>query len=147
MKGCENMLIFLVLTSNKLVTVIDTCFWLLQIKPSQDTSLLMAKNSTFQKFIEIGNLTEAALIANSFLLSVLQETSMGFQERYKVDLKRNLLLKKWNKTSSLWSYPKSKEFTERAKHAKKREDNKEVVLKYIIIMIIIINQLSKNRQI
>ena len=147
MKGCENMLIFLVLISNKLVTVIDTCFWLLQIKPSQDTSLLMAKNSTFQKFIEIGNLTEAALIANSFLLSVLQETSMGFQERYKVHLKRNLLLKKWNKTSSLWSYPKSKEFTESQTCKKKKEDNKEVVSKYIIIMIIIINQLSKNRQI
>ena len=137
----------MVLISNKLVTVIDTCFWLLQIKPSQDTSLLMAKNSTFQKFIEIGNLTEAALIANSFLLSVLQETSMGFQERYKVHLKRNLLLKKWNKTSSLWSYPKSKEFTESQTWNKKREDNKEFVLKYIIIMIIIINQLSKNRQI
>ena len=132
--------------SNKLVTVIDTCFWLLQIKPSQNTNLLMAKNSTFQKFIEIGNLTEAALIANSFLLSVLQETSMGFQERYKVDLKRNLLLKKWNKTSSLWSYPKSKEFTE--SQTCKKKDNKEFVLKYIIIMIIIIiNQLSKNRQI
>ena len=137
----------MVLISNKLVTVIDTCFWLLQIKPSQDTSLLMAKNSTFQKFIEIGNLTEAALIANSFLLSVLQETSMGFQERYKVHLKRNLLLKKWNKTSSLWSYPKSKEFTESQTCKKKREDNKEIVSKYIIIMIIIINQLSKNRQI
>ena len=147
MKGCENMLIFLVLTSNKLVTVIDTCFWLLQIKPSQNTNLLMAKNSTFQKFIEIGNLTEAALIANSFLLSVLQETSMGFQERYKVDLKRNLLLKKWNKTSSLWSYPKSKEFTESQTRKKKKEDNKEFVLKYIIMIIIIINQLSKNRQI
>ena len=72
----------------------------MQISPYQNvssdviTNLLLANDSLFQKFIEIGNLRKAVPIANSVLLSVSQETSMNFQERYKVLLKRNLLLKK-----------------------------------------------------
>ena len=64
------------------------------MKPSQNTSLIMAKKSIFQKFIELRNLKEAALIANSFMLSVSQKTSGDLQERYKVLLKLNLFLKK-----------------------------------------------------
>ncbi|CAH3159289.1 unnamed protein product, partial [Pocillopora meandrina] len=61
-----------------------------QIKPYQNvstdfiTNLLLAKDSLFRKSIEIRNLREAALIANSVMLSVSQETSMNLQERYKV---------------------------------------------------------------
>ncbi|CAH3159297.1 unnamed protein product [Pocillopora meandrina] len=61
-----------------------------QISPYQNvstdfiTNLLLANDSLFQKFIAIGNLRKAALLANSVLLSVSQETSMNFQERYKV---------------------------------------------------------------
>ncbi|XP_027058239.1 sperm receptor for egg jelly-like, partial [Pocillopora damicornis] len=61
-----------------------------QISPYQNvssdviTNLLLANDSLFQKFIEIGNLRKAVPIANSVLLSVSQETSMNFQERYEV---------------------------------------------------------------
>ena len=114
--------------SNRVVIVIDTFFWLLQISPYQNvstdfiTNLLLANDSLFQKFIEIGNLRKAALLANSVLLSVSQETSMNFQERYKVLFKHNLLLKKWNNTSSLWSYPKSKEFTKSQTCQRKKKE-------------------------
>ena len=72
----------------------------MQIKPSQKerpyaiTNFLMANESLFDEFIRSGNLRKAALIANSVLLSVSQETSIELQERYKVLLKPNLLLKK-----------------------------------------------------
>ena len=55
----------------------------------------MAKSSLFNKFIEIGNLREAALIANAILLSVSQETSMDLQKKYKVLFEPNLLIKKF----------------------------------------------------
>ena len=79
----------------------------MQIEPSQNvrpddiTNLLMAKDSLFVELNEIGKLREATLTANSVLLSISQETSMDLQEKYKVLLKPNLLLKKGNKTSSL----------------------------------------------
>ena len=72
----------------------------MQIKPSQKerpdaiTNFLMANESLFDEFIRSGNLRKAALIANSVLQSVSQETSTELQERYKVLLKPNLLLKK-----------------------------------------------------
>ena len=73
----------------------------MQIQPSQKirpdviTNLLMAKSGLFNKFIEIGNLREAALIANAILLSVSQETSMDLQKKYKVLFEPNLLIKKF----------------------------------------------------
>lgn len=72
----------------------------MQIKPSQKerpdaiTNFLKANESLFDEFIRSGNLRKAALIANSVLLSVSQETSIELQERYKVLLKPNLFLKK-----------------------------------------------------
>ena len=72
----------------------------MQIKPSHKerpdaiTNFLMVNDSLFDEFIRSGNLRKAALIANSVLLSVSQETSIELQERYKVLLKPNLLLKK-----------------------------------------------------
>ena len=62
-----------------------------KIRPDDITNLLRAKNSLFNKFIEIGNLREAALIANAILLSTSQETSMDLQKKYKV------LFKTYNK--------------------------------------------------
>ena len=62
-----------------------------KIRPGDITNLLRAKNSLFNKFIEIGNLREAALIANAILLSTSQETSMDLQKKYKV------LFKTYNK--------------------------------------------------
>ena len=57
----------------------------------------MAKNSSCNKFIEIGNLREAGLIANAMLLSVSQETSMDLQKKYKVLLEPNLFIKPFKK--------------------------------------------------
>ena len=77
----------------------------MQIQPSQKirpdliTNLLMAKNSSCNKFIEIGNLREAGLIANAMLLSVSQETSMDLQKKYKVLLEPNLFIKPFKKNT------------------------------------------------
>lgn len=68
-----------------------------KIRPDDITNLLRAKNSLFNKFIEIGNLREAALIANAILLSISQETSMDLQKKYKVLFESNLLIKKFKK--------------------------------------------------
>ena len=68
-----------------------------KIRPDDITNLLRAKNSLFNKFIEIGNLREAALIANAILLTISQETSMDLQKKYKVLFKSNLLIKKFKK--------------------------------------------------
>lgn len=86
--------------SKRSVLVLDTCFWLLQIqkiRPDDITNLLRAKNSLFNKFIEIGNLREAVLIANAILLSISQETSMDLKKKYKVLFESNLLIKKFKK--------------------------------------------------
>ena len=66
-----------------------------KIRPDDITNLLRAKNSLFNKFIEIGNLREAALIANAILLPISQETSMDLQKKYKVLFESNLLIKKY----------------------------------------------------
>ena len=66
-----------------------------KIRPDDITNLLRAKNSLFNKFIEIGNLREAALIANAILLSISQEPSMDLQKKYKVLFESNLLIKKY----------------------------------------------------
>lgn len=66
-----------------------------KIRPDDITNLLRAKNSLFNKFIEIGNLREAGLIANAILLSISQEPSMDLQKKYKVLFESNLLIKKY----------------------------------------------------
>lgn len=86
----------------------------------------MANDSLFDEFIRSGNLRKAALIANSVLLSVSQETSIELQERYKVLLKP-LLLKTCYLKSEIklvrYDHIQKAKSVLRAKHAKKGIDN------------------------
>lgn len=119
----EFFIFLLVPVSNRSVLVLDTCFWLLQIqkiRPDDITNLLRAKNSLFNKFIEIGNLREAALIANAILLSISQETSMDLQKKYKVLFESNLLIKKFKKILHSDRVRKANSLP-RAKHTKKEQ--------------------------
>ena len=119
-KGCENIWFLLVPISNRLIIVIDSYFWLLQIKPSQSVTPDFIANLR-EKFIKIKNLREAALLANVLLLSVSHETSMDLQEKYKVLFKPNSYLKSETKLVHSDSIRKAKSL-QRAKRATKWEN-------------------------
>ena len=102
-----------------------------KIRPDDITNLLRAKNSLFNKFIEIGNLREAALIANAILLSISQEPSMDLQKKYKVLFESNLLIKKFKKILHSDRVRKANGLP-RAKHTKKEQS---ICMKKMIIII------------